>query len=64
MRATIYLHSNKESNWTLGEKLGLTGEALRLFMYACTEVAVEIEVSQDGSATIVAVDGRSLEQKS
>ena len=63
MKATVYLHSNKESMWDLGVKLGLTSEALSLFKYACCEVKVELEVAADGNAVIVAVDDRPLGPK-
>jgi hypothetical protein len=41
MRATIHVHGDKESNWELGEKLGLSAEAVQLFRFACLEVKVE-----------------------
>jgi hypothetical protein len=60
MRATIYLHSSKESNYELGEKLGLSGDALRLFSFALCEVKVDVDVESDGNCRIVAVDGKAL----
>jgi hypothetical protein len=64
MRTKIYLHGNKESNYSEGEKLGLTGEALRMFTFACYEVAIEIEVNPDGTYEMLTVDGRKLEPRS
>ena len=60
MKAKVYLHSSKESMWELGEKLGLKGEALGMFKYACCEVEVEIEVSESGEEKIIKVDGREV----
>lgn len=62
--AKVYLHGSKESNHDDGVKRGLTGEALRTFLFTCYEVAVDIEVDTDtGESTIVAVDGRPLGEK-
>lgn len=64
MRTTIYLHSSKESNYEHGERLGLKGEALNMFMYGCYEVAVEVEVNEStGETEIISVDGRRVEPK-
>ena len=44
-----------------GRKMGLTGEALRMFSFACYEVEFELEVNEmTGLATIIAVDGRMV----
>ena len=62
MKATIYLHSDKDSMYEKGMKLGLSGEALSMFKYACCEVTVTIEVDPaTGFASIVEVDGRKVE---
>lgn len=63
MTATIYVHKDKESNYDLGRKLGLTGEALEMFCYACLEVKLTVEVDpKTGLATITHVDGRAVEE--
>jgi hypothetical protein len=60
MRATIHVHGDKASNWELGEKLGLSAEAVQLFRFACLEVKVELEVDPTGDSMIVAVDGKPV----
>lgn len=64
MKTIIYLHSSKESNYEHGEKLGLKGEALNMFMYGCYEVAVEVEVNEaTGETEIISVDGLAVAPK-
>jgi hypothetical protein len=47
--------------WDKGEKLGLTGEALKLFSYVGCEVKLTVEVNEEtGDAVIVAVDDKPL----
>ena len=60
MIITVYLHSSKESMYDAGEKAGLKDDALHLFMYACTEVRVDLDVDEKGNAIIKSVDGRNL----
>ena len=62
--ATIkaYVHGSRESMWDEGEKLGLQGEALRLFSFALYEIQLELDVNDDGSTEIVAVNGRRFEK--
>lgn len=61
MKTKMYLHSNKDSNYELGESLGLEGEALRKFAYALSEVAFEVAVDPGtGDTTIITVDGKPL----
>lgn len=60
MKATIYVGSDKDSMWEKGEELGLSGDALRMFRHAACEVRLELDVSDDGSAKIIAVDGRAV----
>ena len=55
-KATAYVHSNKESMWELGEKLGLTGEELRYFSHALSEITVNILVNDDGSYEITGIE--------
>jgi hypothetical protein len=58
---SIWLHSEKQSNREDGEKLGLTGEALDNFMYACYEVELTVEVDEEtGESKIIACDGKKL----
>lgn len=62
MTATIYLHSTKESNRDVGQELGLTGEALNGFMYACYEVKLTLEVDEvTGDSVITHVDDRKVD---
>lgn len=62
MKATMYLHSDKERNATLGEELGLTGEALHMFLYALCEVKFEVEIDEKtGDCIILTVDGMTIE---
>jgi colicin import membrane protein len=61
LTTTVYLHSGKEEMYEAGEGLGLSGEALKVFSFACYEVAVDLSVDPaTGEAVIVAVDGRQL----
>lgn len=62
MTATVYVHSDKESNYDTGQRLGLTGEALDMFLFACCEVKLTLDVDPDtGLATITHVDDRPVE---
>lgn len=61
LKTKMFLHSDKDTNRDMGEKLGLSDEALGRFIYACYEVEVDLEVNeQTGEARIVAVDGRAV----
>lgn len=61
LKTQIYLYSDKNSNWELGEKLGLSGDALMCFRHALSEVEIEIEVDEStGLSTIIACNGRTL----
>ena len=52
-RLTLYAHCSKETNWEKGEALGLTGDALGLFMHF-EEIALDVEVAEDGRVTVLA----------
>jgi hypothetical protein len=52
-RTAIVVHSDKEAMWTLGEKLGLQGEALMLFRHALAELAIPVMVAEDGTVTML-----------
>ena len=58
-RLTLYAHCSTETNWEKGEGLGLTGEALQLFVHF-EEIELEVEVAQDGTVTVLACDGRKV----
>jgi hypothetical protein len=61
VEAVVYLHASAEHMIETGEKLGLTGEVLRMFRHACTEVEVTLDVDTNtGLVTIIAVDGRPV----
>lgn len=62
MQTTIYVHSSKSNNADIGRSIGLAGEALENFCYACYDVALEVDVDEKtGKATIISVDGRKVE---
>lgn len=61
MRTTVYIHGSKEYMYDKGQELGLTGEALKNFMYTCYEVEIELEVNMEtGDSKIISVDGKEL----
>lgn len=61
MKTTVCLHSSKEYMYEIGSELGLSGEALDMFKFACYEVEIELEVDEKtGEATITSVDGKEL----
>jgi hypothetical protein len=58
---TMYLHRDKESNYDIGEEIGLSEEALKKFAYALSEVEFNVEVDmKTGNSKIIDVDGRKL----
>ncbi len=56
----LYLHSNKETNWEKGMNIGLSQEALSLFLYAGYEHKMTYQVQENGEAKLISVDGREL----
>lgn len=51
-----WLHASKESMWDLGEKLGLTGEALGMFRHGFCEVEVNFSAdTETGEVSLVDV---------
>lgn len=60
MRVTLYLHTDKETNYAVGEKVGLTPEQLKRFIYTGYEHEAVYEVAEDGFATLISIDGRAL----
>lgn len=58
----VYLHSNRESMYECGKELGLIGDALNLFAYACYEVKLTVDVDErTGRAVITHVDERKVD---
>ena len=61
-RLRLYAHCTKEENWDKGDALGLTDAALRLFVHF-DEVALDVEVAENGTVTILACDGHALQRE-
>ncbi len=60
----VYLHSSKESMYDKGVNLGLKGDALNKFMYACYEVELTLDIDRtNGEYNIVAVNGLPVNSK-
>lgn len=59
-RVIAYAHSSEEKMFEIGQKVGLTGEPLEKFKFALNEVKFELEIDEEGLATIVSVDGKLL----
>lgn len=49
-KTTIYAYVDRDTAWEKGEKLGLKGEALRMFSHF-NEIKLEIEIDEDGVIT-------------
>ena len=60
-QVTLYASCDKNHQWDMGEQLGLTGEALRLFIHFA-EIALNVEVSEDGRVRVLACDGKTVER--
>lgn len=61
MKIDVYLHSSKEDMWHNGRKAGLSEAACELFMFACCEVKVTLDVNpKNGRADIIAIDDRKI----
>lgn len=59
----MYLHSHKDSNYEIGEELGLSKKALGNFVYALYEVEFDVEIDKEtGDCKIIGVDGKLLSQ--
>ena len=70
-KRTTYLHENKEANWCDYEDMieeglmdGWSQEKMDKFIanytYSNSEVELELEVYEDGSSRIIAVDGKEV----
>lgn len=61
MRTEVYVHASKDTMAGKGRELGLSEEAFGLFVYACYEVELTLDVDEaTGKSRIVAVDGREV----
>lgn len=62
MRTDLYLHRSKDENHEEGTAIGLQGDALDMFLYACAEVKLTVDVDMaTGLANIVAVNNMPLD---
>ena len=55
------LHGCKDGNHEDGVELGLTGQALKNFTYALYEVIFDVRIQEDGSVSILSVNGVDLQ---
>ena len=62
MKVDIYVHADKDSVAELGEQLGFSGDTWRLFRFLGSEHKMTYEVDETGFGTLIAVDGRTLQQ--
>ena len=60
-RVLLYASCREDSLWTMGMQLGLTGARLEMFAHF-TQVALTVEVAEEGSVQILACDGKALQQ--
>lgn len=60
MQTVEYLHGSKETLYAKCKQLGLSDEAATNFSYSLYEVALTLEVDEDGDSTIIAVDGKRV----
>lgn len=58
---TVYIRSNKDTNYEIGERIGLTADAIRVFDMALFEVALGIEVNDFGDVKFRTVNGKKVE---
>lgn len=63
IKTKIYLHTSKEDMYYDGEELGLSEEQLQNFMYVGYEIAVDIEIDEEGRAKATHVEGVELKEK-
>jgi len=52
----VYLHSNREAMRDLGTRIGLTEAGVMDFKFALYEVAVTLEINEDGSYKVLEHD--------
>ena len=64
MHIDLYLHSDKESNRSDGERAGLSEAAMDQFIYTAYEVKLTYDVDiVTGKSVLVRVDNRTLGPK-
>lgn len=59
---TLYFHADEDVAYDLGDGLGLSDEALENLNYAGYEVAVLVQVYEDGSVFAEAIEGVLLKE--
>lgn len=58
---SYFLHGEKENNWSKGEEIGLSEEAIRdVFRGCCYEIELTLQVSENGTAVATHLDGVAL----
>jgi hypothetical protein len=63
IKAKFYAHSDKDSNFSQAEELGLRGEAFNTFRYCGYEIEFDIEIDDiTGETHATHVGGIKLEQ--
>lgn len=61
----MYTHGDKDSNYDIGEDLGMDDDALQRFKYNLYEVEFLVEIDTDtGGSRIIEVDGIKVQEKS
>lgn len=55
-RHLVHLHSDRDRMYEIGERIGLSGEALSLFRHALCEITVIIDVNEDGTYKLIHVE--------
>jgi phosphoribosyl-AMP cyclohydrolase len=60
----VYVSGSKEELWTVGESVGLTGDALSMFRHAADEIKITFKVEKEtGLVTIVEVNGKKVDNE-
>lgn len=59
-RARLYMYSRRESVFRLGRQLRLSPSACEDLAWNAYEVALEVEIQEDGTYTILTCNGRPL----
>lgn len=63
-RINYYLHGGKEENWQIGKELSLSEDTiLNQFRFTGYEVSFELEVNEDGTNTVLQINGIDVSEK-